>query len=55
MPVSPSRSGVLAGLAAFFLWGILPLFWKQLSFLPPASIVAQRTLWSLILLLPILC
>jgi chloramphenicol-sensitive protein RarD len=53
-PVSQSRSGVLAALGAFFLWGILPLFWKQLSFLQPATIVAQRTLWSLMLLLPIL-
>jgi chloramphenicol-sensitive protein RarD len=45
---------VLAALAAFFLWGILPIFWKQLFFLPPPSIVAQRTLWSLLLLLGIL-
>lgn len=45
---------MLAALAAFFLWGILPLFWKQLDFLPPASIVAQRTLWSLFILLVIL-
>ncbi|MCX6875405.1 MAG: EamA family transporter RarD [Verrucomicrobia bacterium] len=52
--MSQSRSGVLAALAAFFLWGMLPLFWKQLSFLPPATIVAQRTLWSLLLVLPIL-
>lgn len=49
-----SRSGVLAALAAFFLWGILPIFWKLLDFLPPPSIVAQRTLWSLILLFAIL-
>ncbi len=46
---------MLAALAAFFLWGVLPLFWKQLDFLPPASIVAQRTLWSLVILLVILC
>jgi chloramphenicol-sensitive protein RarD len=52
--MSHSRSGVLAALAAFFLWGVLPIFWKQLAFLPPATIVAQRTLWSLVFLLPIL-
>ncbi len=46
---------MLAALAAFFLWGVLPLFWKQLDFLPPASIVAQRTLWSLLVLLAFLC
>ncbi len=49
-----SRSGVLAALAAFFLWGVLPVFWKQLAFLPAATIVAQRTLWSLAFLLPLL-
>jgi len=32
---------------------VLPVFWKQLGFLPAASIVAQRTLWSLLLLLPL--
>jgi chloramphenicol-sensitive protein RarD len=52
--VDRSRSGVLAALAAFFLWGILPIFWKLLSFLPPASIVAQRTVWSLLLVLLLL-
>ena len=49
-----TRSGVLAALAAFFLWGTLPIFWKLLDFLPPPSIVAQRTLWSLLLVLGIL-
>ena len=44
----------MAAVAAFFLWGILPVFWKWLDFLPPPSIVAQRTLWSLVILLGIL-
>jgi chloramphenicol-sensitive protein RarD len=52
--VETSRSGILAALAAFFLWGVLPVFWKWLDFLPPASIVAQRTVWSLLLLAVIL-
>ena len=46
--------GVLSAVAAFFLWGVLPLYWKQIDFLPPASIVAQRTLWSLVVLAMIL-
>lgn len=41
-------------MAAFFLWGILPIFWKNLSFLAPPSIIAHRTVWSLLLLVPIL-
>ncbi|GAA5127420.1 EamA family transporter RarD [Luteolibacter yonseiensis] len=52
--VDRTRSGVLAALAAFFLWGILPIFWKLLDFLPPPSIVAQRTVWSLLIVLAIL-
>ncbi len=40
----------MAAVAAFGLWGILPLFWKALDFLPPLVIVAQRTLWALVLL-----
>ncbi|MES2476531.1 MAG: EamA family transporter RarD [Verrucomicrobiota bacterium] len=52
--VDRSRSGVVAALGAFFLWGVLPLFWKAMDFLPPPSIVAQRTLWSLALLLVVL-
>ncbi len=52
--VDKSRSGVAAALGAFFLWGILPIFWKLLDFLPPPSIVAQRTVWSLVLLLIVL-
>jgi chloramphenicol-sensitive protein RarD len=42
--------GVLSAVIAFFLWGILPIFWKQLSFLPPLTIVCHRTLWGLLLL-----
>ena len=51
--MTESRSGILSATAAFFLWGVLPLFWKMLAFLPPASIIAHRTIWSLAVLLPI--
>jgi chloramphenicol-sensitive protein RarD len=52
--VSESRSGVLSAIAAFILWGLLPVFWKSLHFLAPVSIIAHRTLWALVLLLPLL-
>lgn len=51
--VDRHRSGLWAAIAAFFLWGILPVYWKLIDFLPPPSIVAQRTLWSLVILLAI--
>lgn len=52
--MSSQRTGITAALAAFFLWGVLPAYWKQLEFLESGIIVAQRTLWSLVLLLPLL-
>jgi chloramphenicol-sensitive protein RarD len=48
--VNESRNGIASAVAAFFLWGVLPVFWKCLGFLPPLSIIAHRTLWSLVLL-----
>jgi chloramphenicol-sensitive protein RarD len=47
------RPGIISGIIAFFLWGSLPIFWKALEFLPPTSIIAQRTLWALLLILPL--
>ncbi|TAE74551.1 MAG: EamA family transporter RarD [Verrucomicrobia bacterium] len=52
--MSPVRKGVASAIGAFFLWGLLPIFWKSLHFLPPATIIAQRTLWSMLLLLPLI-
>ncbi|MCW1921491.1 EamA family transporter RarD [Luteolibacter arcticus] len=48
--MNESRSGTASAVVAFFLWGVLPVFWKSLGFLPPLSIIAHRTLWSLVLL-----
>jgi chloramphenicol-sensitive protein RarD len=52
--VDRHRSGLLAAVAAFTLWGVFPIYWKLIDFLPPASIVAQRTLWSLVILVALL-
>ncbi|WP_035603291.1 EamA family transporter RarD [Haloferula sp. BvORR071] len=44
------KDGVISAVAAFLMWGVLPIFWKGLIFLPPVTIIAQRTVWSLVLL-----
>ncbi len=49
-PVDRQHSGLLAAVGAFTLWGIIPVYWKLIDFMPPASIVAQRSLWSLVFL-----
>lgn len=46
--------GMLVGVTAFTLWGVLPIYWKHLDFLHPVSIVAQRTCWTCLMLWPLL-
>ena len=38
--------GTFYAILAFGLWGILPIFWKLLSDIPPYEIVAHRIIWS---------
>ena len=42
-----SRTGLLLGLAAYTLWGVLPLYFKVVAAVAPFDIVAHRVLWSL--------
>ena len=45
-----ARAGLLLGLGAYLLWGVLPLYFKALASLLPTEIVAHRIIWSLIFL-----
>jgi chloramphenicol-sensitive protein RarD len=40
--------GVLAAVAAFALWGLLPVFWKALQSVPALEILCHRAVWSLV-------
>ncbi len=46
----PKNQDTLRGfgfaMAAYLLWGFLPLFMKQLAHLSPAEVVAHRVIWS---------
>jgi chloramphenicol-sensitive protein RarD len=42
-----AKNGFLFGIAAYGLWGILPLYFKALADVPAVDIVAHRVLWSL--------
>jgi len=42
-----SRSGFLFAFSAYFIWGLLPLFWKLTEHLDPVEVTAHRALWSL--------
>jgi|TARA_B110000879_G_scaffold21912_1_gene28093 chloramphenicol-sensitive protein RarD len=52
--MKPHTYGVLCGLAAFTLWGILPAFWRNYEDIPPLAITAHRVMWSTFTLLIIL-
>jgi chloramphenicol-sensitive protein RarD len=39
--------GFLYGLAAYALWGVLPVYFKAIADVPAVDIVAHRVLWSL--------
>ena len=42
-----TRRGLLYGIAAYFLWGVLPIYFKAIDTVPALDIVAHRILWSL--------
>ncbi|UJW86768.1 EamA family transporter RarD [Devosia sp. SL43] len=48
------RNGVLAALAAYTLWGFLPLLFRAIEGAGSVMIVAERIVWSLLLLAGIL-
>lgn len=45
-----TRKGVIAALGAYLLWGFLPILFHVLEEAGAVLIVAERTLWSLVLL-----
>ena len=45
-----TRAGLLFGLTAYLIWGVMPLYFKLLAEVGPAEIVAHRILWSLVFL-----
>jgi chloramphenicol-sensitive protein RarD len=48
------RSGLIAGLAAFATWGLIPVYWKLLSNLPASEILAHRFVWTTVFLVALL-
>lgn len=46
-----TEAGLLYGISAYLIWGLLPLYFKLLSDVPPAQVLAHRILWSLLLLI----
>ena len=48
------RSGLIAGIAAFATWGLIPVYWKLLSNIPASEILAHRFVWTTLFLIVLL-
>ena len=46
-PAGSEEGGLPYALAAYGIWGFVPLFFKLLISVPPVEVLAQRILWSL--------
>jgi len=49
-PHGQRRAGLLFGLGAYLLWGVMPLYFKALAHVSALEIVAHRVVWSLVFL-----
>lgn len=45
-----TRVGLIAGFGAYLIWGVLPLYLKLLAGVPAADVLANRIIWSLVLI-----
>lgn len=45
---SQTTVGLLSGVGSYVLWGILPIYWKQVHPVPAVEILAHRIVWSFI-------
>ncbi len=50
MSSTRSRQGVLYGLTAYGIWGLIPLYFKAVSDIAPVEVLAHRALWSFVVL-----
>ena len=54
MSASPHRAGLAAGIGAYLLWGLFPLYWPLLEPAAPVEILSHRIAWSLVFLFGVL-
>jgi chloramphenicol-sensitive protein RarD len=51
--VRPSRTGVLAGLAAYGMWGVFPLYFPLLRPASAVEILCHRIVWSFVVMIAV--
>jgi len=51
---SHETSALIAGIAAFTTWGLIPVYWKLLTNVPASEILAHRFVWTSLFLIGLL-
>ncbi len=50
-PRSEAGVGILYGASAFFLWGLMPAYWRLVRHVTALELLSHRVIWSLVFLL----
>ncbi|MCX7157307.1 MAG: EamA family transporter RarD [Rhodocyclales bacterium] len=45
-----TRLGIFAGVIAYLVWGLVPVFFKQIAEVPAVEIIAHRVVWAMLLM-----
>ncbi len=45
-PSSPARSGVFAGIAAYTMWGLFPIYFVATASIDPLELLSHRVVWA---------
>lgn len=48
------HKGIASAAAAYVLWGLFPLYFRQLAMVPPVEVLVHRVVWSLVFVLALL-
>ncbi|MDO4178131.1 MAG: EamA family transporter RarD [Phascolarctobacterium sp.] len=48
MNENQSKQGIIAGFFCYLIWGVLPIYWKQLNNVGAFEVLANRFIWSVV-------
>jgi chloramphenicol-sensitive protein RarD len=54
MSTESFRKGVAYGVAAYGMWGLVPIYFKAVASVQPLEVLAHRVVWSVAILVPLL-
>jgi chloramphenicol-sensitive protein RarD len=54
MDPKQTRQGILLALTAYFIWGIAPVYFKFINYVPATEILTHRVIWSFFFMLALI-